>query len=55
MRYAIARHTPSTIVLERDDRLDETEEILADIARIRNVISNWSTNVRSKAAVASAG
>jgi hypothetical protein len=33
--YALARHAPSTIVLERDDRLDAPEEILADVARMR--------------------
>lgn len=33
--YALARHAPRTIILERDDRLDEGEEILNDVARIR--------------------
>jgi uncharacterized protein len=33
--YALARHRPQTIILERDDRLDEGEEILDDVARIR--------------------
>jgi uncharacterized protein len=55
MRYALARHTPATIVLERDDRLHETDEILDDLARIRACVKQWSNNVRSKAAVASAG
>jgi uncharacterized protein (UPF0276 family) len=33
--YALVRHCPQTIILERDDRLDEGEEILDDVARIR--------------------
>jgi uncharacterized protein (UPF0276 family) len=33
--YALARQAPSTMVLERDDRLDATEEILDDVARLR--------------------
>ena len=34
--YALARQTPATIVLERDDRLDAGDEILDDIARVRS-------------------
>jgi uncharacterized protein (UPF0276 family) len=33
--YVLARQDPATIVLERDDRLDVTDEILADVAQIR--------------------
>jgi uncharacterized protein (UPF0276 family) len=33
--YALARQTPSTVVLERDDRLDAVDEILNDLARLR--------------------
>jgi uncharacterized protein (UPF0276 family) len=33
--YVLARHAPATIVVERDDRLDAVDEILADVARIR--------------------
>jgi uncharacterized protein (UPF0276 family) len=33
--YALARQNPAAIVLERDDRLDATDEILADVAQIR--------------------
>ena len=28
LAYALARHAPSTVVLERDDRLDAADEIL---------------------------
>ncbi len=33
--HALLRQTPSAVVLERDDRLDAVDEILADVARIR--------------------
>ena len=33
--HVLARQNPTTIVLERDDRLDEVAEILDDVARIR--------------------
>ena len=33
--YALARQSPATIVLERDDRLEAADEILADVARLR--------------------
>src|SRR5215468_10516677 len=35
LERVLARHTPSAIILERDDRLDAVEEILDDVARIR--------------------
>jgi uncharacterized protein (UPF0276 family) len=35
LEYTLARHTPSVIILERDDRLEAGDEILDDIARIR--------------------
>jgi uncharacterized protein (UPF0276 family) len=33
--YTLARQRPATIVLERDYRLEESDEILADLAAIR--------------------
>jgi uncharacterized protein (UPF0276 family) len=33
--YALARHAPTNIIVERDDRLDAVEEILDDVTRIR--------------------
>jgi uncharacterized protein (UPF0276 family) len=33
--YALARHRPHAIIVERDDRLDAVGEILDDLARIR--------------------
>jgi uncharacterized protein (UPF0276 family) len=33
--HVLLRHTPTAIVLERDERLDAGDEILDDIGRIR--------------------
>ena len=33
--YALARCAPASVILERDERLDATDEILDDVARIR--------------------
>lgn len=35
----LARHTPETIVLERDNRLHAVGEILADIGRVRSLVA----------------
>jgi uncharacterized protein (UPF0276 family) len=35
LAYALERHTPAHVILERDDRLDAVEEILDDVTRIR--------------------
>ena len=63
--YALARHAPATIVLERDDRLEAVDEILGDVERIRACVDRWSKNghgnatpgkaTLGKATVASAG
>ena len=39
LAHVLQRHRPDTIVLERDDRLQETEELIADIDRIREVVA----------------
>jgi hypothetical protein len=49
--YALARHAPATIVLERDDRLDASDEILSDIERIRACVDRCSKNRHGKATV----
>ena len=41
--YALIRHQPQTIILERDDRLEEGGEILEDVARIRRCLSGYGT------------
>jgi uncharacterized protein (UPF0276 family) len=48
--YVLMRHMPSTVVLERDDRLDATDEILDDVARIRARVTQGSKNVHDRAA-----
>jgi uncharacterized protein len=53
--YALARHTPTTIVLERDDRLEAYDEILDDVARIRaRVAGRQSGNAHDQSAIGSA-
>jgi uncharacterized protein len=52
--YALARHHPQTIILERDDRLDEGEEILEDVARIRARVAAHRI-AHGEAALGSAG
>jgi hypothetical protein len=37
--YVLARHRPDAVVLERDDRLQEFDEILDDVRRIRSRIA----------------
>jgi uncharacterized protein (UPF0276 family) len=43
LEYTLARHFPATIILERDDRLDEGDEILDDVARIRGRLKTRET------------
>jgi uncharacterized protein len=35
LSYGLERQSPATIVIERDERLDETDELLDDLARVR--------------------
>jgi uncharacterized protein (UPF0276 family) len=53
--YALARHTPKTIIVERDDRLDAVDEILEDVARIRGRLTARSHQAHDEAAVGPAG
>jgi hypothetical protein len=39
LKRVLARHTPTHVILERDTRLSETDEILADVAAIRSRIA----------------
>lgn len=52
--YVLARHAPSTIVLERDDRFDAVDEILDDIARIRSRVKAGSKTIHDRAIAGSA-
>ena len=36
--YVLRRHNPETIILERDRRLRETDDLLPDVERIRAVV-----------------
>jgi uncharacterized protein (UPF0276 family) len=51
LEYALLRQTPAAIVLERDDRLEATDEILTDIARIRARLDRRYGSVHVQSAV----
>jgi hypothetical protein len=53
--YALARQAPGVIVLERDDRLDQAEEILEDVARLRARLARQLEESHANPAVGSAG
>ncbi len=60
LAYALARHVPATVVLERDDRLDAADEILNDVSRIRDCVESTSkythaSYARAEAVAGSAG
>jgi uncharacterized protein len=56
LAYALSRHRPATIILERDERLDAVEEILDDVARIRACVASARPGKRhGEPAVGSAG
>jgi uncharacterized protein (UPF0276 family) len=56
LAYALQRHRPQTIILERDERLDAFDEILDDVARIRACVDSVQTGARHvEPAVGSAG
>jgi hypothetical protein len=46
--YALRRHVPETIVIERDDRLDQDSEILDDVARLRLAVGAREKAVEAK-------
>jgi uncharacterized protein len=52
LSYALTRHRPQTIIVERDDRLDQGQEILDDVARIRACVEPHGT-VDAEAALGS--
>jgi uncharacterized protein (UPF0276 family) len=53
--YALERHAPATIVLERDDRFDAVEEIIQDIAHIRARLAHRFEKTNGPLALGSAG
>jgi uncharacterized protein (UPF0276 family) len=55
LEYALARHAPSVIILERDDRLEAGDEILRDVARIRACVEGARPRKTHDALVGAAG
>jgi uncharacterized protein (UPF0276 family) len=53
--HALARHAPRSVVLERDDRFDATEEILDDVALIRARLDRRFEDAYVRPAIESAG
>jgi uncharacterized protein len=54
--YALARHMPASVILERDERLDAVDEIVDDVARIRATVAGVRTGkVHDEPAVGAAG
>jgi uncharacterized protein (UPF0276 family) len=50
--HVLERHAPATIILERDDRLDATDEIIDDVARIRASVGLRRNDQQAAAAAA---
>jgi uncharacterized protein (UPF0276 family) len=56
LEYTLAKQAPSVVILERDDRLEATKEILDDIARIRACVGQTrARTTHDEAIVAAAG
>lgn len=49
--YALARHAPAAIVLERDDRIEAVDEIMEDLAQVRARIAARNENKHGDAAL----
>ena len=47
--HALERHRPKAIILERDDRLDAGDEILADMGRIRALLAKRDSKTTEQA------
>jgi uncharacterized protein len=52
LEYALVRHQPATIVLERDDRFDAVEEVLDDVAQIRARLERQFEDLHARTAPA---
>jgi hypothetical protein len=42
LEYALARHAPTTIIIEREGRLDAIAELLDDVARVRARLAKFA-------------
>ena len=40
LEHALARHEPTSIIIEREDRFDAISELLDDVARVRARLAN---------------
>jgi len=54
LEHALARHAPTTIIIEREDRLDAISELLDDIARVRARLARTVAHGHGEAALGSA-
>ena len=54
LRHTLTRHDPTTIILERDDRLDAVDEIFDDVARIRACVAAAAERPDAEAVAGSA-
>ena len=55
LAYALRRQAPSTIVIERDERLDRVDEIVDDLARIRACVAATTSKNHDRTAFRSTG
>jgi uncharacterized protein len=53
VEYALERQNPQTIIVERDNRIEETDEILNDIRRLKARVEHSTTNKDVSNALAS--
>jgi uncharacterized protein (UPF0276 family) len=55
LEYALTRHAPANIIIERDARLDAVSELLDDVARVRARLANQIGNFHAQSTFGSAG
>jgi uncharacterized protein (UPF0276 family) len=53
LERTLSLHSPDTIILERDDRLQETQEILEDVGRIRATVNRTAKEDHETATIRS--
>jgi uncharacterized protein (UPF0276 family) len=54
LQYALVRHTPANIIIERDGRLDAISELLDDVARVRACLTKLVGNNHGQSTFGSA-
>jgi len=55
LEYALTRHAPANIIIERDGRLDAVSELLDDVARVRARLAKPIGHTHGQSAPGSAG